>query len=334
MMKKTLITMAVVALLVTLTSGCALETGQSGPSTQEQKTASLTNESTTTTQMAVTPAEDEINFRLLVSDEVNAIDEFQTLNVTISRIGVHQGGGSGNWTEYDLVPAVTVNLTELQGENATQIWSVALDQGTYNKVFIYVDNVTGVLKNSTEGAPTIKLPGGKMQISRAFDVTEDGMTEFVFDITVVKAGKSGKYILKPQIAESGPHQNYIEVEPKGKTEHKGKPEDKGKSRGKKDEPSDNPEVIEDTIAPVITISGVSNGDNITGNVTITINVTDNTDPTPSVNATLTVNSTVNNVPSYSIIEVSETGVYKLEVKAVDASGNVAEVTIEFEIKQE
>ncbi|MBN2074724.1 MAG: DUF4382 domain-containing protein [Dehalococcoidales bacterium] len=330
MMKKSLIIVTIVALLAALTSGCTIETGQSPESTaQGQDTASLTDESTTT-QMAATHTENEANFRLLVSDEVNAIEEFQTLNVTISRIGVHQGGESGNWTEYNLDPAVTVNLTELQGINATSIWDGNLEDGKYTKVFIYVDNVTGVLKENPEGEPTIKLPGGKLQISKSFDVTDGGITDFIFDITVIKAGNSGKYILKPQIAESGPHQNYIEVEPKGKTEHKGKPEDKGNSRKQKSGSSGKAKgiEIEDTIAPVITVSGISNGDNITGNVTISFEVSDDTDPEPAVNATL------NDTPFVSGTEISEPGEYELEVNAVDASGNESEVTIEFEIKQE
>jgi PBP1b-binding outer membrane lipoprotein LpoB len=92
-MKKSLIIITIVALLAALTSGCALEAGQSPDSpAQEQETASLINESTTSTQIAVTPAENEANFRILVSDEVNAIEEFQSLNVTISHIGVHQSG--------------------------------------------------------------------------------------------------------------------------------------------------------------------------------------------------------------------------------------------------
>lgn len=329
-MKKSLIIVTIVALLAALTSGCTIETGQSPESTaQGQDTASLTDESTTT-QMAATHTENEANFRLLVSDEVNAIEEFQTLNVTISRIGVHQGGESGNWTEYNLDPAVTVNLTELQGINATSIWDGNLEDGKYTKVFIYVDNVTGVLKENPEGEPTIKLPGGKLQISKSFDVTDGGITDFIFDITVIKAGNSGKYILKPQIAESGPHQNYIEVEPKGKTEHKGKPEDKGNSRKQKSGSSGKAKgiEIEDTIAPVITVSGISNGDNITGNVTISFEVSDDTDPEPAVNATL------NDMPFVSGTEISEPGEYELEVNAVDASGNESEVTIEFEIKQE
>ena len=329
-MKKSLIIMTIVALLATITTGCALETGQSPDSTtQGEETDSLTSESTTT-EMAAMPAEDEMNFRVLVSDEVNAIEEFQTLNVTISSIGVHQAGESGNWTEYNLDPAVTVDLTELQGLKATEIWNIELEQGTYTKIFIYVDNVTGVLKDDTEGEPIVKLPGGKLHISKAFDVSQDGLTEFVFDITVIKAGNSGKYILKPQITESGPHRHYIEVEPKGKTEQKGKPEDKGKSRNQKSGSSGKAKAatIEDATAPVITVDGVTNGENVTGNVTISFDISDDTDPDPAVNATLNGESFVSGT------EINAPGEYELVIKAVDANGNEAEVTIEFEIKQE
>ncbi len=170
------------------------------------------------------------NFRLLISDEQNDIIDFETLNVTISRIGVHQSGESGNWTEWDLGEfGETVNLTALQGSNATAIWSGNLTDGVYNKVFIYVSNVSGVLKQSINGDPVVKLPGGKMQISKSFEVISGNVTEFVYDITVIKAGKSGKYILKPQIGESGADIDYVEVDSKGKPEGKGKPDKPGKS---------------------------------------------------------------------------------------------------------
>ena len=38
------------------------------------------------------------------------------------------------------------------------------------------------------------------------------------DITVIKASKSDRYVLKPQIAESGPNQKYTAVIPEWKTE--------------------------------------------------------------------------------------------------------------------
>ena len=153
--------------------------------------------------------EEDVNFRLLISDEANAIGDFVVLNVTITSIGVHQGGESTSWNEIILDPAVTVNLVELQDSNATEIWSGQLEDGAYTKVFIYVSEVEGVLY---EGEATVKLPSGKLHISQPFEVTNGEVTEFVYDITVIKAGESGQYILQPQIAESGPDKDFEEVD--------------------------------------------------------------------------------------------------------------------------
>jgi hypothetical protein len=314
-MKKSLIIVVIVGLLAMLTLGCASEIGQSSEQpAQEQEAVSPTDESATN--------EEGTNFRLLVSDEKNDIDHFQTLNVTISRVGVHQGGESGNWTEWDLDPGVTVNLTELQGTNATAIWSGVLEDGLYNKVFLYVSDVTGVLVEDIDGEFSVKLPSGKLQISKLFEVSSGNITEFVYDITVIKAGKSGKYILKPQISESGADQEYVEVGSKGKSEDKGKPDKQGKPEGQE---SGSNVIPKDKTAPVINISGVNDGENITGNVTPTFEVYDETDPDPTVNATL------NDAPFVSGTELSETGEYELVVTAVDASGNEAEASVEFEI---
>lgn len=43
-------------------------------------------------QPTPTPTGEKANFRLLISDEANAIDHFASLNVTISSIGLQQGG--------------------------------------------------------------------------------------------------------------------------------------------------------------------------------------------------------------------------------------------------
>jgi hypothetical protein len=185
------------------------------------------------------------NFRLLVSDE--PIDDFYSVNVTVSQIGV-LSADTDNWTTYDVNR--TFDLTKLQGDNATEIWNGLLTSGNYTKVFIYVDNVTGILlsKDSTEENPlpgdnaTVKLPSGKLQISKPFSVdntTEGSIVNFIFDITVVKAGESGKYILKPQIGASGPDQPFNDVtpgtNPKGKvnseSENVGKPENPGDGYG-------------------------------------------------------------------------------------------------------
>jgi hypothetical protein len=155
---------------------------------------------------------EDVNFRLLISDEANAIGDFEELNVTITSIGMHQGGESASWTEIILDPAETVDLVELQDTNATAIWSGQLADGEYTKVFIYVSDVEGILNEDIEGEYTIKLPGGKLHISQLFDVIDGEVTEFVYDITVVKAGESGQYIIQPQIAESGPGKDFEEVD--------------------------------------------------------------------------------------------------------------------------
>ena len=48
--------------------------------------------------------EEEVNFRLWVSDEPNDIDDFDELWVTITQVGVQQGGESGVWIEHYLDP--------------------------------------------------------------------------------------------------------------------------------------------------------------------------------------------------------------------------------------
>jgi hypothetical protein len=159
------------------------------------------------------------NLRLMVSDEPNDIGDFYSVKVTISNIGFQEKDADG-FTEYEVNPPRTVDLTKLQGKNASEVWEGPVVSGNYTKVFVYVDNVTGILNGAGAGQDpvagenvTVKLPSGKLQISKAFEVKEDGTITFVFDITVIKAGQSGKYILKPQIAESGADQPVNDVTP-------------------------------------------------------------------------------------------------------------------------
>ncbi len=160
-------------------------------------------------QIVVAPAP-EGNFAFLISDDVNAIGDFQSFNVSISKIGLQLGGEAGQWIE--LNPEVkVVDLTLLQGDKAQEIWRGNVPEGQYTKVFIHVSNISGILKET--GRPvSVKLPSEKLQISNPFEVTSDSMVSFVYDITVVEAGKSGKYILKPQVGQSGTNQRFEEIE--------------------------------------------------------------------------------------------------------------------------
>jgi len=147
------------------------------------------------------------NFAFLISDEPNDIDDFESLNVTISGVRLQP---AGSLKQLEFTPDIkTVDLTQLQGEQSQEIWRGDVPAGQYSHVVIYVSEVKGRLK-STGQIVEVKLPSNKLQISTPFEVTTDTVTSFPFDITVVKTGNSGKYNLRPQIGESGAQQEPLD----------------------------------------------------------------------------------------------------------------------------
>ncbi len=142
----------------------------------------------------------EGNFAFFISDEPNDIGDFESLNITISRV-VLQAAGSLKRLEFT-PETKTVDLTRLQGEESQEIWRGNVPAWQYSHVVIYVSEIKGRLE-STGQIVEVKLPSNKLQISMSFEATTDAVTSFTFDITVVKTGNNGRYILKPQAGESG-----------------------------------------------------------------------------------------------------------------------------------
>jgi len=162
----------------------------------------------------------EGNFVLLISDDVNAISDFESVNVSITKVGLFSSA-NGGWMEFE--PDVKViDLTTVQGDKTQQIWRGNLPEGEYTRVFIYISNVQGVLKEAiaTDGQVVdIKLPGNKLHISEPFQITANTVTSFTYDLTVIATGnkQSGiKYILKPQADESGADNKPANNKGKGK----------------------------------------------------------------------------------------------------------------------
>ena len=176
----------------------------------------------TPSQVAPVP-NPEGNFVFLISDEVNAIADFESLNVSISEVGLLSGGDSGQWVEFE--PEIAeVDLTLVQGDKTQEIWRGDVPEGQYTTVFIHVTDVSGVLKE-TRQTVDVKLPSQKLHMSKAFQVSADTVTSFTYDVTVIAAGnaQSGiKYILKPQVGQSGADHKPTEAKGKG-----GKPETPG-----------------------------------------------------------------------------------------------------------
>ncbi len=157
------------------------------------------------------------NFVFLVSDEVNAIADFSSLNVTIEKVELFQTVNSTRCVEF--TPEVKeFDLTLLPGEKTQELWRGNIPEGEYSKVVVYVTHVHGVLK-ATGRVLDIKLPSNKLQISKAFQVSAGNISSFTYDLTVVKTGNArsgGKYILKPQAGASGAIQEPVSSREKGK----------------------------------------------------------------------------------------------------------------------
>ena len=166
----------------------------------------------------------EGNFIFLISDDVNAIKDFQSLDVSISKIALLKADESEQWVEFR--PEVTVvDLTQVQGEDVEEVWRGDVPEGEYTSVYISVSHVSGVLKESGQEVE-VKLPSQKLHMSKTFNVSAETVTSFTYDLTVIAAGspQSGiKYILKPQIDQSG-----ASHEPKASKGADEKPEKPGK----------------------------------------------------------------------------------------------------------
>lgn len=140
--------------------------------------------------------------------------------VTIERIRVHRNedaeDGDSGWSELVLSPARRVDLLTLQNGVAENLGTLPLPAGTYSQVRLVLaanDN-TAPIENALvpEGGtdeialttPSGQQSGVKLNIHAT--VEANGLADVVFDFdackSIVKAGNSGKYLLKPVITAS------------------------------------------------------------------------------------------------------------------------------------
>jgi len=106
----------------------------------------------------------------------------------------------GRWVTRE-VNATSVDLSQLRGANATLLEQFDLPAGEYDTVHMEVSDVEGTLTDGDD--QRVKLPSNKLQLNTEFTVENGSEVNFVYDVSVHKAGNSGKYILKPVVSESG-----------------------------------------------------------------------------------------------------------------------------------
>ncbi|MFC1951332.1 DUF4382 domain-containing protein [Chloroflexota bacterium] len=190
----------------------------------------------TSTQIVPAIASADGSFALLISDEANAIGDFTSLTMIVDEVHLRSAEDSKKWIEID-AQGVEVDLVQLQGDNALQIWRGFVDDGDYTEALLYSSSVTGVLASG--GTVQIKLPSkNRLSLKGDFTVADGEVpTDFVYDITVIKTG-SGSYNLQPNTSASGTGQPFQKVGEKGPGAGQGPVDGQDDGQGQGDGPSD------------------------------------------------------------------------------------------------
>jgi hypothetical protein len=141
---------------------------------------------------------------------------YDAVNVTVSKVRVHQsasaGDSEGGWSEISLNPARKINLLDLANGVLFELGQTALPSGSYQQIrLVLVDNATTPFANSvvpTGGVETeLDTPSAQqsgLKLKTHFIVPAGQTVEIVLDFdacrSIVRRGNSGKFNLKPVIA--------------------------------------------------------------------------------------------------------------------------------------
>ena len=141
---------------------------------------------------------------------------FDAVHVTVQKVRVHQSSTAGDndagWSEIVLNPARRVDLLSLTNGVLMELGQIPLPTGKYTQMrLVLADNNTSQpLANAV--SPTggrevaLKTPSGQqsgVKTNINIDIAENKMADFVLDFdackSVVQAGASGQYLLKPVV---------------------------------------------------------------------------------------------------------------------------------------
>ena len=144
---------------------------------------------------------------------------YDSVNVTIEKVRVHQSSTASDtdsgWSEIVLSPALRVDLLALQNGALAELGEVTLPTGSYNQMRLVLADNNGasspanwvVLTSDPQGEIELKTPSGQQSGVKAkqfnVDIGANQLANFVIDFdackSVVIAGNSGQYLLKPQL---------------------------------------------------------------------------------------------------------------------------------------
>ncbi|NML62501.1 DUF4382 domain-containing protein [Massilia sp. RP-1-19] len=140
---------------------------------------------------------------------------FDAVNVTVSKVRVHQNSAAGEndsgWSDITLSPARKINLLNLTNGVLDSLGATSLPAGKYNQLRLVLDANAGagtantVVATGSTAEKTLDTPSAVqsgIKIAGQFDVGAGQRTDLVLDFdackSVVTKG-NGKYALKPVI---------------------------------------------------------------------------------------------------------------------------------------
>ncbi len=102
-------------------------------------------------------------------------DDFSHINITFSEIKLHKSGNDSGWVNISM-DNTTVDLLYLHINNLTEQLGIAeIEIGNYTKLWIVVENATGVLKATNETI-NFEVPSGTLKIQQLFKLQEGDNT--------------------------------------------------------------------------------------------------------------------------------------------------------------
>jgi hypothetical protein len=143
---------------------------------------------------------------------------YDAVNVTIQKIRVNQNATAsdtdGGWSEIVLNPALRVDLLGLTNGVLAELGQTPLPVGKYTQLrLVLADNAgatplaNSVVLSSDKSELALKTPSGQqsgLKTNINIDIAANQMADFVLDFdackSVVLAGSSGQYLLKPVVS--------------------------------------------------------------------------------------------------------------------------------------
>ena len=157
---------------------------------------------------------DSGTLRLAITDAPTC--GYDAVNVTIQKVRVNQSSSASDtdsgWSEVVLSPARRVNLLTLTNGVLDELGQTPLPTGKYTQLRLVLADNDGTHPMANSVVPSggtetaLKTPSGQQSGVKAninIDIAANKMADFVLDFdackSVVVAGSSGQYLLKPLV---------------------------------------------------------------------------------------------------------------------------------------